>query len=60
VPTQNLEAGTRIKSAGKKEGAYEAEPEQEGVLGDAGFGRPKGLEVNDVESTSVHPNNPVE
>jgi len=53
-PSQSM---TNSDNLGKKEGAYEREPMEMGVLGHEGMGRPKKVDVQGamIEEDSVHP-----
>ncbi|TRM66671.1 hypothetical protein BD626DRAFT_483434 [Schizophyllum amplum] len=51
---------TNSKARGKKEGVQEVEPQQMGVTGHEGVGRPKHMDVEGemVQEGSIHPRNP--
>ncbi|KAK7453546.1 hypothetical protein VKT23_001432 [Stygiomarasmius scandens] len=55
-PPQNIPDVPSNKVPGKKEGAYETEPMEPGVLGHEGMGRPKHMDVEGeiVRESSVH------
>jgi hypothetical protein len=56
----NLAGVKPSRNPGKKEGAYDITEQPMGVQGDEVGARRQPFEQIDAESTSVHPNNPVE